>query len=185
MNKLLISIPIFFSHLFINSLPDFGLTAVGFGAIVSLLKWQRRRRNRAAADREEPIRWKGFTTRGGRTTPEPPGTTGPGLSRYRKAQAASDHVSPVRGARLPSDLGWRPGPAAPPLAPAPVCPRRSRRPKRFLQAGWNRGAYLYVYASPLTNSGVRRFVLPRQKAPLSKGGGPRSGGGIPPQDPQT
>ncbi len=35
-----------------------------------------------------------------------------GPSRYRGHKAASDHVSPARDARLPSNSGWCPGPAA-------------------------------------------------------------------------
>ena len=38
-------------------------------------------------------------------------------------------------------LGLVSGPYGPPLALAPVHPRCSRRLKRYLQAGWNRGTF--------------------------------------------
>lgn len=66
------------------------------------------------------------------------------------------HVSPARDARLPDHSGWCPGPTGPPLALAPVHPCCSRRLKRFLQAGWNRGTYV----SPLNQHQGWGFLLP-------------------------
>ena len=76
---------------------------------------------------------------GGRTTPEPPGTTGTGLSRYRKARAAGDDVlrqagwnrgEEARSRREPR--GWtearaRDGPQGPDTARVGGKPRAANR----------------------------------------------------------
>ena len=135
------------------------LTFPAGGDIVPLSNRQRRRRTRTAADREGRARWKRPTTRGGCTTPEPPGTTGPGLSRYRKTQSGQmSRCTPSATANC-STLRRKCRRASPDLffglrVSLLSCSRAS---PRFWQAGWNRGTY--DDASPLTHSGVRRFLL--------------------------
>ena len=82
--------------------------------------------------------------------------TGPGLSRYRKSQAASCHaVRPLRRPAVPRCAGPAAGHLPDRLFGLRVLRLSCRASVRLWQAGWNRGTY--DSASPLTHSGVRRF----------------------------
>ena len=74
------------------------------------------------------------------TTPEPPGTltgTGPPVTEVTKRQVIAFRLFAARGVP-PTRAGVR---ALRPFpAPVPDHPRCSRRLRRLLQAGWNRGA---------------------------------------------
>ena len=152
----------------------FHLTAFFFSDIVPLSNWRRRRRDRKSGTQRGAHMVGAPCVRGGRYHSRAARDDRDGPARYSGHKAARSHVRAFRASVSRCALFATAGCSAlrrkcrraPPglfsacarhCRPALERSALRRHATRFWQAGWDRGTY--IYASPLTHSGVRRFLL--------------------------